>query len=161
MKTVNSSHLPDFTTDFVSPKGKYAGHFTNLTIALGFNPHQPDASPQAPFDVAIHRIPPGKANFPFHSHSAQYEFYHITAGSGKLRHDDGEIEIKEGDAFMCEPGQAHQLINDGETDLVYLIVADNPKGESCHYPDSQKWLVRSPQKQLIRSESIDYFDGEE
>ena len=39
--------------------------------------------------------------------------------------------------------------------------ADNPMGESCHYPDSQKWVVRSPERRLIRSEPLDYYDGEE
>jgi len=53
------------------------------------------------------------------------------------------------------------LTNDGTEDLIVYVVADNPIGESCHYPDSNKWLVRSPQRQLIRSESLDYLDGEE
>jgi hypothetical protein len=34
-------------------------------------------------------------------------------------------------------------------------------GESCHYPDSKKWLVRSPARALIRSEPLEYLDGEE
>ena len=42
-----------------------------------------------------------------------------------------------------------------------FVVADNPVGESCYYPDSKKWLVRSPERRLIRSESLDYLDGEE
>ena len=41
------------------------------------------------------------------------------------------------------------------------IVADNPVGESCHYPDSKKWLVRSPDRALIRSARVEYLDGEE
>jgi hypothetical protein len=44
---------------------------------------------------------------------------------------------------------------------VLYIVADNPIGESCHYPDSGKWMVRSPERRLLRSEPLDYFDGEE
>jgi hypothetical protein len=40
-------------------------------------------------------------------------------------------------------------------------VADNPIGESCHYPDSKKWLVRSPERELIRGQTVDYFDDEE
>jgi hypothetical protein len=44
--------------------------------------------------------------------------------------------------------------------LLY-VVADNPMGESCHYPDSGKWAVRSPERRLIRSEPLDYFEGEE
>ena len=66
-----------------------------------------------------------------------------------------------GDAFIYEPGQAHQLINDGTEDLLVYVIADNPIGESCHYPDSNKWVVRSPERRLMRGEPLDYFDGEE
>ena len=45
-------------------------------------------------------------------------------------------------------------------DLLIQVVADNPIGESCHYPDSKKWLVRSPERRLLRLEACDYFDGE-
>ena len=41
------------------------------------------------------------------------------------------------------------------------VVADNPLGESCHYPDSNKWVVRSPERRLIRSAPLEYYDGEE
>jgi hypothetical protein len=33
------------------------------------------------------------------------------------------------------PGEPHQIINDSEKDLVFYIIADNPLGESCYYPD--------------------------
>jgi hypothetical protein len=39
-----------------------------------------------PFDVEILRIPPGSTPYPFHSHSAQWEFYHLIQGNGKVRH---------------------------------------------------------------------------
>ena len=106
-----------------------------------------------PFDVEISRIPPGKANHPFHSHSAQWEFYHVISGQGQVRDENGSSKIEAGDAFIFEPGEPHYLV-------VY-VVADNPVGETCHYPDSGKWLVRSPERRLIRSENLDYFDGEE
>ena len=60
-----------------------------------------------------------------------------------------------------QPGEPHQIINDGAADLVCYIVADNPIGETCHYPDSNKWRVRSPQGAMIRSVPLDYLDGEE
>jgi hypothetical protein len=41
------------------------------------------------------------------------------------------------------------------------VVADNPIGESGFYPDSGKWLVRFPERRIMRSENLDYFDGEE
>ncbi len=45
--------------------------------------------------------------------------------------------------------------------MIVYVIADNPVGESCHYPDSGKWLVRSPERQLICSEALEYSDGEE
>ena len=73
------------------------------------------------------------------------------------------MPVEPGDAFIFEPGEPHQLINPPETgeDLVFYMVADNPLGESCHYPDSNKWLVRSPERRLLRSSGLDYYDGEE
>ncbi len=49
----------------------------------------------------------------------------------------------------------------GVDDLILYVVADNPLGESNYYPDSDKWAVRSPHNRCIRSEPLDYFDGEE
>ena len=114
-----------------------------------------------PFDVEILLIPPDKAPYPFHSHSAQWEFYHVISGTGKVRHQDGTIEVEAGDAFLFQPGAPHQLINDDAQDLVVYVVADNPIGESCYFPDSKKWAVRSPERRVIRSDDIDYYDGEE
>jgi uncharacterized cupin superfamily protein len=85
----------------------------------------------------------------------------VISGKGLVRHEDGTTPIEPGDAFIFEPDQPHQLINDGTEDLVLYVVADNPFSESSYYPDSQKWLIRSPERRLIRSEALDYFDGEE
>jgi len=78
-----------------------------------------------------------------------------------MRDKDGKTPIEPGDAFIFRPDEPHQLINDGTEDLVIYVVADNPTGESCHYPDSNKWLVRSPEGRLMRSGALDYYDGEE
>ena len=34
-------------------------------------------------------------------------------------------------------------------------------GESTYYPDSKKWGVRSPERSILRSGALDYYDGEE
>ena len=69
--------------------------------------------------------------------------------------------IESGDAFIFLPEEPHTFLNDGVEDLVMFLVADNPIGESAYYPDSKKWLVRSPERRLLRGEALDYFDGEE
>jgi uncharacterized cupin superfamily protein len=114
--------------------------------------------------VEILRIPPGKSPYPYHAHSVQWEFYHVISGKGIVRHKDGTTPIATGDAFIFGPEQPHQLANpDSESgqDLVIYVVADNPIGESCYYPDSKKWLVRSPERRLMRSKALEYYDDEE
>jgi len=159
MRKINTNELAEMT--WCSPKGRFAGAGQQVSAALGRKPQSTDLRERHPFDVEICRIPPEKTPCPYHSHSAQWEFYHVISGTGRVRQLEGTTAIETGDAFIFEPGQPHQLFNDGDTDLVLYVVADNPIGESGYYPDSKKWIVRSPERRLIRSESLDYFDGEE
>lgn len=159
MRKVNSNTVPEYS--WSSPKGKYAGAGKELSEELGRKPLSTDLRERHPFDVEICRVQPGQTPYPYHSHSAQWEFYHVISGTGVVRHKDGSTPIETGDAFIFEPGEPHQITNNGSEDLLLYVVADNPIGESCHYPDSQKWLVRSPERRLIRSGSLDYYDGEE
>ena len=162
MRKVNTKDIVELS--WTSPKGKFVGAGKEISEALGRKPQSTDLKERHPFDVEICRIPPGKTPYPYHSHSAQWEFYHVISGKGIIRHKDGRTPIEAGDAFIFEPGEPHQLINpvsDSKEDLVLYVVADNPIGESCHFPDSQKWMVRSPERRLIRSEALEYFDGEE
>jgi len=144
-----------------SPKGKFGSADREISVALGREPESTDALKRHPFDVEICRVPPGKATCPYHSHSAQWEFYHVISGRGQVRDESGLTPISTGDAFIFKPGEAHQIMSDGDSELILYIVADNPPGESCYYPDSKKWSVRSPSRTIIRSESLDYLDGEE
>lgn len=144
-----------------SPKGSFAGAGKGLSEALGRDPSSTDLMLRHPFDVELLRVPPGQKPYPFHSHSAQWEFYYVLSGRGTVRHNDGTDAIAAGDAFLFLPDEPHQLLNDSSEDLLILVIADNPIGESAYYPDSRKWLVRSPQRRLMRGESLDYYDGEE
>lgn len=162
MRKVNTRDIPELS--WSSPKGKFGGAGKEISEALGRKPLSTDLRERHPFDVEICRIPPGKSAYPYHSHSAQFEFYHVISGRGIVRHQEGTTAIEQGDAFIFEPGQPHQLSNpDSESgeDLVLYVVADNPVGESCYYPDSRKWLVRSPERSVIRSEALEYYDREE
>ncbi len=159
MRKVNIAEVRE--DNWSSPKGKFAGAYKGISEALGRKPDSTDLRERHPFDVEISRIPAGKAACPYHSHSAQWEFYHVISGSGLARHDDGNTPIAAGDAFIFGPGEAHQLINDSGEDLVVYVIADNPIGESGYYPDSGKWIVRSPERRLFRGDELDYYDGEE
>lgn len=166
MRKVN---VRDLTEErWSSPKGTFGGAGLELSWALGRDPTSVDLRKRHPFDVELNRIEPGKKAWPYHSHSAQWEFYYVLEGEGTMRHAGGNARIVPGDAIIFEPGEAHQLINDGTTDLRLLIIADNPIGESCYYPDSGKFAVDSPASRLdapdgviLRSQPLDYYDGEE
>ena len=159
MHKVNTKDVEEET--WTSPKGRFKGAGKQVSIALGRKPQSTNLHERHPFDIEIARIPPGATPYPYHSHSAQWEFYHVISGRGVVRHEGGTTKVEAGDAFLFKPGEAHVVSNDGNEDLVLYVVADNPIGESCYYPDSRKWAVASPERSLIRSESLDYFDGEE
>lgn len=159
MRKVNTHHLTEFT--WSSPKGKFMGAGKEVSEELGRIPTSTDVLERHPFDVEILRIPPGKTPYPYHAHSAQWEFYHVISGCGSVRHQDGTEEITAGDAFLFKPGEPHQLINDSAEDLILYVVADNPMGEYAHYPDSQKWGVSMPERKVLRAQAVDYYEGEE
>ena len=159
MRKINTNNLEELT--WTSPKGKFAGAGKQVSEALGRKPDSTDIKERHPFDVEILRLSPGKHAYPYHSHSAQWEFYHVVSGKGTVRHADGSTEIEPGDAFLFQPGEPHELINSSSADLVIYVVADNPMGESCHYPDTNKWLVRSPERRIVGGEGLKYYEGEE
>jgi uncharacterized cupin superfamily protein len=159
MYKVNTTKMVEFT--WSSPKGKFVGAGKEVSEELGRKPESTDLNERHPFDVEICRIPPGKTPYPYGSHSAQWEFYHVISGSGVVRHKDGRTPIESGDAFIFKPGEPHQIINNSTQDLILYVVADNPIGDSAYFPDSNKWLVYSPERRVIRSDALDYFDGEE
>lgn len=159
MQKVNVKDIAE--DNWASPKGRFVGAGKEISIALGRKPFSMDLRERHPFDVEILRIPPGKTPYPYHSHSAQWEFYQVISGTGTVRHADGTTSIEEGDAFIFEPDQPHQLINGGKQDLVVYVVADNPIGESNHLPDSGKYIVRSPEREVLHPKSAEYYDGEE
>jgi len=159
MQKINTHSLAE--ESWTSPKGKFTGASKTISEALGRKPLSTDLLERHPFDVEILRIAPGQTPYPYHSHSAQWEFYHIISGTGRVRHEGGTMPVAAGDAMIFKPGEPHQFTNDSTADLLIYVVADNPLGESCHYPDSGKWLIRSPERRLLRSEPLDYYDGEE
>lgn len=159
MNKVNTNDIEWQT--WSSPKGNFIASGQEVSEELGRKPRSFDLLERHPFDVEILRIPPGKPAYPYHAHSAQWEFYHVISGSGSVRHKDGTTPIEAGDAFIFKPGEPHQLINDGTEDITLYVIADNPIGETHYYPDSGKWGVPIPERRLLRSENLDYFDGEE
>ncbi|MEP7072226.1 MAG: cupin domain-containing protein [Verrucomicrobiota bacterium] len=161
MKKVNLRDLP--LREHRSPAGKFQVSNQDISVALGREASSTDLQKRHPFDVALVRIPPGAARCPHHSHSAETEFYLVISGNGEVRDEtDARSEVQAGDAFIFQPGEAHQLSNPGHEDFVYYVIADNPPGDTCYYPDSGKWSVwNGTEEQIIKGEAADYYAGEE
>jgi len=162
VKKVNINEVKE--EPWQSPKGKYAVAFKGISEALGRDPSSLDLAKRWPFDLELNRVPPGKSNFPFHAHSAQWEMYLIVSGTGSVRDEDGKADVGAGDAFIFGPNEPHQITNTGDADLIYYVIADNPIGESAYYPDSGKWKANrtsAADRLVIKGKETDYFDGEE
>ena len=161
MRKVNTKDVPE--DEEHSPKGKFGAHYKDISVALGRDPKSFDLQKRHPFDLALVRLPKGKSLCPYHSHSNESELYLVVAGRGIVRDKNGNTEVATGDAFFFGPGEAHQLTNAGDEDFVYYVIADNPVGDSCFYPDSGKFSVRKEGLDyvIVKAEDAEYFDGEE
>lgn len=158
MHKINLSAVP--VEENKSPKGRFHLFGQDISKAMRLNNGGKNKTNVWPFEVELVRLPPRAANYPYHSHSAEWEFYMIVGGRGKLRTESATIEVREGDCFACPPGEAHQIINSGATDMIYYVIANNAPSDVCHYPDSDKWALPGQDK-TVRVQQMNYYDGEE
>jgi len=117
-------------------------------------------------------VPPGKAAFPYHTHSGNEEMIYIIDGEGILRFGKDEIAVKAGSIIACPPGgdYAHQLINTGQAELYYLVVSTMDYPDLSEYPDSNKvGAYSSPavgpnvgfRALYVRDQNVNYYEGED
>jgi len=161
MRKVNVNQIAE--DERRSPKGKFHKFVKDISIALGRDKASLDLSKRHPYDLAQVRIPKGKSYCPYHGHGAETELYLVVSGKGLVRDRYGTTEVKGGDAFLFAPGEAHQLSASAEEDFVYYVIADNPRGDTCYYPDSGKWVVfkEGGDEAIAKGEETDYYEGEE
>jgi uncharacterized cupin superfamily protein len=120
----------------------------------------------------VTRVPSGKAAFPLHHHYANEEHFFILSGTGVLRVGAETFDVKPQDYVVNLPGgpeTAHQLVNTGSEDLVYLAISTAMRPEVVGYPDSGKTGVRttfdeSPASRFLMQDlaknTVGYWDGE-
>ena len=161
MKKVNLSEVEE--QERRSPKGKYHAFYKEISMALGRERDSLDLDKRHPFDLMLARLPAGASHCPYHAESAQWEMYLVVSGRGLVRHANGTTEVTAGDTFLFKPGEAHQLTAAPNEEFVYYVIADNPVGDSCYYPDSGKWAVRKEgsQNAIVKGSETHYLDGEE
>lgn len=162
MRKVNLNDIPERSWRRNGLTQKFAYFAKDISVALGREPGSFDLMKRHPFDLALFRVPKGRSLCPYHSHAAESELYLVVSGKGQVRDRDGTTEVEPGDAFFFGPGQAHQLTSGSDEDLVYYIIADNPLGDQCYYPDSGKFAVwkEGTEEVIVKGRETDYFEGE-
>lgn len=155
-------HVDDLAWEpWDSPAKKFHGESKELSIALGAQRNTPTGLGGHPFDLELSRLEPGRTGSPFHSHAGEWEMFVILSGSARVRANDEARVLHAGEVVLHPPGEAHQITNASETEeLLFYIIADNAPVDYCHYPDSDKWLLRSPRK-VLRDAGVNYWAGEE
>jgi mannose-6-phosphate isomerase-like protein (cupin superfamily) len=71
--------------------------------------------------LAIARLAPGRQ---IEAHiDPMEEIYFVASGTGQMRVDDETREVVPGDATWIPVGSVHALLNNGQEELVILVVA--------------------------------------
>ena len=101
--------------------------------------------------VNIDYVPPRAYSTKYHSHSQQEEFFIILSGTGTLRLQDKERDVKQGDFFAKPAGQniAHTFYNSSDNILVILDVGTNEKEDTCYYPDEDVYMQKSNEQRRV------------
>ncbi len=159
MQKVNLADVPG--REVVSARGRYRKRRQEVSLALGAR--GADGQATHPFEVELVTLPPGARFCPYHSHSAETEFYIVVSGCGQARHPGGVEDVRAGDCLVFPPGEAHQMLCPAEATeaLVYWVIANNVEGtDVCYYPDSGKW-AGLPGVGAFRPLEVPFHDGEE
>ncbi len=123
-----------------------------------------------------HVVPAGKTAFPRHAHHNNEEMLIVMSGTGEYQAGDEVWPVRAGDVIAApagDGGSAHQMRNNSDADLKYLVVSTRNDPDVVEYADSNKFAVASrvpSDKGLMgaklvfigRMESaVDYWDGED
>ena len=121
--------------------------------------------------VCVDELAPGKRNMPYHAHFGIEEMLIVLSGRPTLRGPDGERELAAGEVVSLAAGRdgAHQLINNTDTPVRYLMASSSAAADLIEYPDSGKIGARggsfgapdSVSYMLAGGEQLGYFDGED
>jgi uncharacterized cupin superfamily protein len=121
---------------------------------------------------SLFAVPPGKAAFPYHTHTGNEEMIYIIDGEAILRLGKEELSVSAGTVVACPHGAEypHQLINTGNKELRYLVVSTMEYPDICEYPDSNKigaYATGTRGRQVgfralyVKDTNVNYYQGED
>jgi uncharacterized cupin superfamily protein len=93
--------------------------------------------------ASVYEIDPGRTGGLYHFHHGAEELLVVLRGRPTLREPAGERVLAEGEVvlFPVGPAGAHQLRNETDEPVRYLVAANRPSPEAVEYPDSRQVSV--------------------
>lgn len=91
----------------------------------------------ANFGVNLTHLAPGASSALRHAHTKQDEFVYILEGYPSLHTNDGRTALAPGmcAGFKAGTGDAHRLVNETQSEVIYLEIGDRTAGDEAIYPD--------------------------
>ena len=110
-----------------------------------------DAGGLKNFGVNLVRLGSGSESSMRHWHSKQDEFIYVLEGEVTLVTDAGRQKLRAGMAagFPASSGDAHQLVNESDQQVLYLEVGDRSAGDAVTYTDVDMALKMVDGKAVI------------
>ncbi len=92
---------------------------------------------------SLYELDPGDRSWPYHYHTANEEAVYVLSGTGLLRGDETEHDLTAGTfvALPADESGGHQLVNDGDEVLRYLMVSTMHEPDVTIYPEMEKFGV--------------------
>jgi uncharacterized cupin superfamily protein len=88
------------------------------------------------FGVNHTTLSPGASSALLHHHSKQDELVYILQGTATLHLGNEKIQMKSGSCigFPAGHGVGHCIVNQSDSDVVYLEIGDRTRGDKVDYP---------------------------
>jgi uncharacterized cupin superfamily protein len=140
-------------THFSHAGGKYESTVQELGLLIGAR--------KLGYHIAT--IPPGKRFCPLHAEDHEEEFFIVWEGEAVVRTLRGELTCRPGDIIAFQPGDvgAHQVINRSDKPCRVFMLGMEGLGSVAFYPDSNKVLITTRDRLMLRAApNLDYYDGE-
>ncbi len=142
----NSNNNPPLllkAADIAAMPGDKRVHFLNPN-AVRINKSLGDAVGLTQIGVHIITVQPGRDSTETHKHYYEEECVYILSGRGTAIIDGERHAMEAGDFLGLPAGRAaHNIINDGDEELMCLVMGQRLQQDVADYPDKGKRIYRN------------------
>lgn len=87
---------------------------------------------------SLYELPAESRSWPYHYHTGNEEAIYVLSGTGVLRHEEKEHDLRAGEYVSLPVGEGggHRVINDSDEPLRYLAISTMRDPDVTVYPDA-------------------------